>query len=548
MSQRLAPTSSPARPYDLARLAALALLALALLLSACGDPATPADALDASDSELPDLDVSDLDSSDTSDSDLSPDTSPYGPRPRPPGPLPTALRAETWRTHWVDDIKPFWTSAVALGDPVGNFPTFRGMDGRALPNTRRRPRMLSRQIYTYAMGYHLTGDASLLAHAHAGVTWLREHAIDRERGGCHEQLERDGRPLAGVRTAQDLSYCALGLAAWYFVTRDPAAEVDLLALKAALFDPERYWDSGAGRIRDALADDMETPVDVENDGGAELVAQLDPVNAFMLLVQPVLSDPAERQRWLEDLRTLAEVMIRDFHQDGIFWGVDTNKGKYGTRHVDFGHTLKTYWMLLELDKRLPDHPFHAFIMERVHPLLTRAHDAEFGRWAKRPTSASAVEHGSDWWIYAELDQIAATLDLFENKYLDVRDKTQAAWLSDYVDARFPGEVIPGIKRDGSPVWNWTVTDDAKCNQWKNGFHSTEHALVLAIIGDALADTPVTLHFAFPESAAAPPSPPVVRPYLFHGVELDRSTGAVVQLGEADGLRLVPTTVRFTAIY
>lgn len=520
-----------------------------LLWTACGGDSEPKSDTDTNVVDVPDtvdVDTVESDTADTVPSD-SIDVSEvigdevYGPKERPAGPLPEVLSGDTWRQHWVEDIRPYWVTAQALGEPMGNYPTYRGMDGRVLNNQRRRPRMLSRQIYTYSMGYLLTGDTSLLAHAHAGVQWLRAHAIDKVKGGCHEQLENDGRAVAGVRTAQDLSYCALGLAAWYFVTRDPEVEADLLSARNWLFDPNRYWDGAKGRIRDGLADDMRTEVDVENDGGSELVAQLDPVNAFMLLAQPVLSAEVERERWLADLERLGEVMIRDYLQDHIFWGVDTNKGRYGTKHVDFGHTLKTYWMLLEIDKRLPEHPFHDVVQGGVHGLLTRAYDEANGRWGKRPTSATAAEYGSDWWGYAELDQIAATLDLLEIEYLDVREKTQAAWLSDYVDTRFPGEVIPSVKRDGSPAWGWVVGDDAKCNQWKNGFHSTEHALVMAIIGDALADEPVTLHFAFAGDAKNT----LARPYLFHGRELERTGGSPVTLGTR---AFNPTAIEFTDIY
>ncbi|HRE87765.1 MAG TPA: hypothetical protein PK095_01380, partial [Myxococcota bacterium] len=64
----------------------------------------------------------------------------YGPGERPSAALPAVLSGDTWRTHWTNDIKPYWVSAAALGDPVGNYPTYRGMDGRVLSaNERRRP-------------------------------------------------------------------------------------------------------------------------------------------------------------------------------------------------------------------------------------------------------------------------------------------------------------------------------------------------------------------------------------------------------------------------
>lgn len=510
--------------------------ALALTtLPACGD-----DAPDPADTDVA-LDATPDASTDTA-SDIAIGDAVYGPTPPPVGPIAEALRGDRWVTHFREDLEGYWTMTEALGTPEGNFPTFRGMDGRVLANSDRRPRMLSRQTYAYAAAYMMTGDRRLLELAHAGVTWLRTRAIDRTRGGCHEQLTAAGAPKAGVRTAQDLSYCVMGLAAYYFVTRDAATENDLLAARGWLFDPARYWDAEAGRIRDALADDMSTEVDVEGDGGWELVAQLDPINAFMLLVQPVLSSQTDRDRFLADLRLLGELLVAEFFDDGIFWGVH-DKRSFGTRHVDFGHALKSFWMLLQIDKRLADHPFHDLVSTHVDALVARAYDADNGRWAKRPTSATAVEYGSDWWIYAEADQITATLNLSDHRYLETLANTQANWLTDYVDDRFEaGEVIPGIKRDGSPVWSWSASDNAKCNQWKNGFHSVEHALVLMIAGHHLEGRDVTLHFAVPPGDAMTFT---ARPYLFDGREVGRDVGETFTLGDRE---LVEVAVRFRDLY
>ena len=516
-----APDRSLSRPW-LRPSTRAALMALGTLgLAACGDGSAPAPA----DTFAP----------------LGDDV--YHPVAPPDAAVPEALAADRWVAHYQDDLRPYWVAPEALGTPEGNFPTFRGMDGRVLPQTERRPRMLSRQTWAYAAGYLLTGERRLLELSAAGASWLRDHAIDRDLGGCHELLTAAGAPAGSVRTAQDLSYCVMGLAGFYFVTRDPAAEQDLLLARDWLFDPAKYWDADAGQIRDALAADMSTPVDVEGDGGRELVAQLDPVNAFMLLVQPVLSTPAARASLLADLRTLGQVMVDDFLSDGLFWGVDTNHGKYGTKHVDWGHTLKSYWMLLQIDKRLPDHPFHAVVFPAVHDLLARAYDAENGRWSKRPKSATAVEYGSDWWIYAELDQIAATLDLIDRRYTDTLAQTAGHWLTDYVDRVYAaGEVIPGIKRDGSPAWTWPAADNAKCNAWKNGFHSAEHALVLGLLGDFRDDGEASLHFAVPPADA---DTFIARPYLFDGRELRREKGETFTVG---GRELMAVKVTFGELY
>ena len=37
-----------------------------------------------------------------------------------------------WVIHVVEDLLPFWITPAALGDPIGNFPTFRANDGSVI--------------------------------------------------------------------------------------------------------------------------------------------------------------------------------------------------------------------------------------------------------------------------------------------------------------------------------------------------------------------------------------------------------------------------------
>jgi len=250
-------------------------------------------------------------------------------------------------------------------------------------------------------------------------------------------------------------------------------------------------------------------------GSWELVAQLDPVTAFMLLVQPVLSDPARRTELLQDLRTLGTTMRDDFWLDGFVWGTTASKGVFGSRHADFGHGLKAYWALTQIDKRLDDRPFAGFLASAAPPNVTMAYDDLTGRWSKRPTSATTVEYGSDWWIYAEADQFTATLALHDPAWLPRLASTAPEWIARYVDrSRDAREVFPSIQRNGSHT-NWTDTSTAKCNEWKSAFHSHEHALVMYLFSHWLAGTPAPLYFAFP-AADVQAMAALTTPYTFAG--------------------------------
>jgi hypothetical protein len=244
------------------------------------------------------------------------------------------------------------------------------------------------------------------------------------------------------------------------------------------------------------------------------------VTGFLLLVQPHLTEPARRTQVLGDLERLGTLIERSFWRDGFFWGATGTIGQWGSQHSDFGHMLKSYWALLQVDKRLPSHPFTAFLDAHAAPTLTMALDAPNGRWAKYPDSATSVRYGSDWWAYAEADQLAGTLGLHDPTWLPVLAQTSTHFRADYVDRTRPArELVPSVDRAGTWVYPWPDADTAKCNVWKNGFHSTEHALVMSLISSFAQGVPLELYFAFP-AAQVEALATATWPYTFPGRVVD----------------------------
>lgn len=437
-------------------------------------------------------------------------------------PVPPSLQSATWLKHMNQDLIPFWTTPEALGQPVGNYPTIRTMDGKTTGETRRLPRMMGRQVFFYCAAYLMTGDPKLLEYAAAGVNWLADHAWDPVNQGWYAQLNLDGTPDGKrAKYAQDTAYTALGFAAWYFVTRDPKAEHWLKKTHDLIFDARYYWDAANSRVKDGLDFAMKAEKDQEG-GGWELVALLDQLNAWMVLVQPVLSDPADRETWGKEMVVLGDSLVKYFLKDGIFWGQKDRVGS-GGRHVDFGHTLKSYWMLHLVDSRLGTTHYKDLFDKEVPGWLKLSFDPEYGLWANSMSGRTGVRYGPAWWIFAETDQIAATLNLMKGGQTEVLAKTAQGWLDYFVDKDF-GEIYPGIHRDGSHD-DWPSEATAKVWDWKNGFHSAEHALVMYIHGLVLEGKPVKLYFAAenPDSFAA-------APYVFGGQETGRKKGSPIQTG------------------
>lgn len=427
---------------------------------------------------------------------------------------------DVWVDHLRNDLAPFWAMPAALGSPRGAFPTFRCDDGSAwdaekpcpelakAPEwirselTREYTRMRSRQTYFYGVAYHLTGEERYLELARDGVSWIRANAFDRETGSAITYWDRgQPGPPPGERTSQDLAYAALGPAFYAYLTRDPDVLADVLRLKAHVFSA--YDDPALGMLRWARED----PKGVE-DRRQELVSQLDQVNAYLLLLTPILPEP-EARRARADLSRVCRVIVERFYspEHGMFWGSlhDPADRVLGSRHTDFGHSIKAFWMLERSGRLLDDPALVAFARRGGSELLKKAFVPSTGCWATGFRQDGSLDAGLTWWAFAELDQMAATLALTDREEARVLSRTAACWREHLVD----------------PVHHevWAFADPtrpgrhfAKTNQWKNGYHSAEHALVSYLTAQQLGGRPAVLHFAF----EADPPRPSPRPYLFDG--------------------------------
>ncbi|MGM0508749.1 MAG: AGE family epimerase/isomerase [Fusobacteriota bacterium] len=442
---------------------------------------------------------------------------------------PEIMQGETWKKHLVEDLLPFWELDSSLGEPVGNFPTYRTFDGDEVYEPRH-PRMIARQIYFYSMTYLMTGQEKYLEYAKAGTNWLIDHAWDKENGGWYWVIDKNGdaftmeqikesEPDTGFKEgqygkfAQDASYCAMGMAAYYFVTRDTEVEEYIYKTRDLIMD--KYWVESENILLDGFNYDFTEEIDQEG-GGYELVSLLDQINAYMMLSQPVLSTEARQEQFLNDMRVFADSMIENYYKNGIFWGQMDNIGAFNTRHVDFGHTLKSYWMLHQLDKRLDDNPYQDLVNNNVDKWIDLAYQDEYGKWADKMTSYDSVNYkNSQWWIYAEANQLTATLNMESGEYTDKLKKTMSNWM-ELVDPKY-GSINYSIKPDGS-WWNDGNADDWKTDWWKNGFHEAEHALVMYILGNDLENKDVELYFAIEDENT---DTFIAKPYIYDGTETSR---------------------------
>jgi mannose/cellobiose epimerase-like protein (N-acyl-D-glucosamine 2-epimerase family) len=265
-------------------------------------------------------------------------------------------------------------------------------------------------------------------------------------------------------------------------------------------------------LRWVLADG-DTPGDARRE---ELVSQLDQINAYLLLLAPLIEDAELARAWRRDLVLLARVVEDRFFapEHGMFWGTlqDPGSRQLGSRHTDFGHSMKSMWMLYLTGQLTGERELVEFARPLIAPLLARAAQPS-GCWASGLEASGALDRGSQWWISAELDQAAATLAGREPSpapYAGYLARSYDCWFTRFVDHEHH-DVWPGIPPDVAPE---TFARHAPLKQhlWKNGYHVMEHALVALITTAGLTGQRLALYYAF---AAAPPRARI-QPYYFTG--------------------------------
>ena len=132
---------------------------------------------------------------------------------------------------------------------------------------------------------------------------------------------------------------------YFNVTRDPAAEADLLAVRDLIFD--KYYDAAQNRMKDSLTYDLATEVDTGGNGG-DITNLLVPGTAISLPNAALLSDPARRAQFKSDLRLLTEILIARHKNTTAtnpanrfwFWGRTARFGMFNSARTDFGTTSR----------------------------------------------------------------------------------------------------------------------------------------------------------------------------------------------------------------
>lgn len=439
--------------------------------------------------------------------------------------LKNAVSPETWKNHVTDDLMKFWDKPEITDMKNGLFPTYITNEGHVLPKNPNQwtkefkaavkaedtvglvepdkifVRAHSRLTYAFGIAFHMTGNKHYLEICRKGAMALMQ-AFDGNYGMHVTKNIKNGEwdNDYTLRTSQDLAYGLTGLGMYYFLTHDKTVMYKILQMKDFIFS--LYMSDAKGYLTWKPRYIKDTEV--------QIVAQLDQLYAYMLMLTPALPEPFCSQ-WKQDMKKIIDILITQFYSERyeFFWGLDSDAHsmQLGTDHTDFGHSVKTFWVILKVGQLLGDPFYIQFARKKIDKILNLAYLPENGSWARRFASQDTLDKDKEWWILAELDQACEILAIHDPSYYAYLNNTHRYWFDKMVD------------KENGEIWHYVdgETDEPilrypKAHNWKTSLHSFEHALFGYMTASQAKDTDFNLYYALPEWEK--PTHKNVAPYMF----------------------------------
>lgn len=332
--------------------------------------------------------------------------------------------------------------------------------------------------------------------ARLGYTFLRDKFWDKENGGFHTLLSRDGQVKGsglGAKTAYGNSFGIYGLAAYYKVSSDP--EVLELAKKAFYWLEEHSYDPVYGGYFQSLALDGTPLVRDNNTPSTATIGYKDQNSSIHLLeafteLYVVWKDPLLKQRTTELLAIIRDRIVQKEGYLQLFLQADwvpvsfRNEGEeaiekhHSIDHVSYGHDVETAYLMMEashvlgieenyatweIGKKMVDHSLRFGWDESTGGFY------DGGYYFPGESTPRVVKDTKNWWAQAEgLNTLLILTDLYPNDPLQYYQKFKLQWsyIKQYLIDHENGEWYPG-GLDKQPE----LKNAQKGHVWKTAYHN-----------------------------------------------------------------------------
>jgi mannose/cellobiose epimerase-like protein (N-acyl-D-glucosamine 2-epimerase family) len=336
--------------------------------------------------------------------------------------------------------------------------------------------MIGRQIYGFTCAYLLSGNEIYILSARKGVEYLLEHAWDKEYGGWYDLLDMDGNPKATTKTVPNQLYTDVGLAEYYFATKD---ENVLKRIKESISIRKKYAkDNINGGYFQALERDLTV-----SDSSKSKHSHYGYTSS--LLINMMLFTRDEEVGWFaEELMQISIDRMTDPEYgwfngfpapDDIKWNPSPRQIN-GKDVISAGAQLTATLSLLRIYEITGKELYKEWGIRIGRQLMNSAYDSSRGIWfdniERKPPFAPADTSNIYWWLqsYGIFIQLHLYHITGEEHYLDSFVKMTSFWNDHFIDSQYGGAFL-----SVSPTGKVLIT--GKASPWKASYHEMETALL-----------------------------------------------------------------------
>ena len=293
---------------------------------------------------------------------------------------------------------PFWSAL--RDDTYGGYYGGVGFD-LALDRQAEKGSILnSRILWFFSNAWMTLRDQSLKEYADHAYTFMRDHCMDRERGGVYWSVTYDGRPEDTTKHTYNQAFAVYALSSYYAASGDKEALELAKGLREVIetkcFDEHGY--------KEALDIDFR-PAD--NDKLSENGVMADRTMNTLLHVFEAYTEllrvsgdetAAVKLRWMLDL--IADKIYNPrLHRQEVFFDNDMNS------LIDlhsYGHDIETAWLVDRGVSVLGD----AAYAEKMAPITADLEQNVYETAYRNHSLKNECERGVDdewriWWVQAE---------------------------------------------------------------------------------------------------------------------------------------------------
>lgn len=348
----------------------------------------------------------------------------------------------------------------------------------------------ARHVWSTAKAAQFYKDEHYLSMAKHGYLFLRDKMWDKERGGFHNLVSRDGTPKSEMKEAYGNAFAIYGLAAYYAASKDTGALA--LSKKAFLWLEQHSHDPKAkGYFQNLHPDGRPSVRNVQTPSTATLGykdqnSSIHLLEAFAELYH-VWPDPLVKTRVQEMLDLLLDKIIQPKGYLQLFLTSDwkpvtfRNQGREAilqhryVDHVSFGHDVETAYLMMEASEAIGNYR-HADVLRKgklmVDHALQNGWDKTIGGFYDQgyyfPGAASLeiIKDSKNWWAQAEgLNTLLIFSKLYPKDPLDYTGKFVQLWQYTYtylIDHQYGDWYEEGLdkephRRTGNKAHIWKGT-------------------------------------------------------------------------------------------